>query len=411
MTDVSADLGTGRASVGAVLDVAWTAGEFTATEVMAATSLTRSTAIDAIDTLVAVDVLRELPNARAAGSYRSGRPARRFALSPELGVVIGMDAGDTHLAVTVTTAVPDAQLDRTLAHRRIDLDPAHSAVERRRTILDALHRALGEAGVSRDQILAICVGVAAPVDRDGISPPHPQGFWERTNPGLAEALRECAPVVEIKNDAQLAAIAEGSTGAAIGCRDYVALLASERFGGGVVVDGHVLHGAHGGVGEGVVFDHIIGVGSAFGLRYALQDQVRAAVEGGEIDRAGAIGRIVGNGRVDPRLVLTLASSGDADARLVTERVGATVARIVGVLGSMYDPARVIVCGAVAESVEPVLAAARRLLPEELHLPAPELIASALGAEVVTIGAVATARRAARERAVPQLAERRLRALR
>ena len=46
-------------------------------------------------------VLRELPNARMAGSYRSGRPSRRFALSLDLGVVIGVDAGDTHLAVTV----------------------------------------------------------------------------------------------------------------------------------------------------------------------------------------------------------------------------------------------------------------------------------------------------------------------
>ncbi len=404
MTEVSAGLGTGRASVGAVLDFAWTAGEFTASEVMGATSLTRSTAIDAIDTLVAVDVLRELPNARAAGSYRSGRPARRFALSPELGVVIGMDAGDTHLAITVAD-----QLDRNLAHRRVDLDPTQSAAERRATIIDALQESVDEAGVDRDRILAICVGVAAPVNRDGISPPHPQGFWERTNPGLAEALRDWATVVEIKNDAQLAAIAEGSEGAAIGCRDYVALLASERFGGGVVVDGHVLHGAHGGVGEGVVFDHIIGVGSAFGLRYTVRDQARAAVESGEIDADSAVGRMVEGDRVDPRLVLTLAASGDADAALVTVRVGATVARVVGVLGSMYDPARVIVCGAVAESVEPVLAAARRLLPEELHLPAPELIASTLGAEVVTIGAVATARRAARERAVPQLAEQRLRA--
>ena len=404
MTEVSADLGTGRASVGAILDFAWTAGEFTATEAMAGTSLTRSTAIDAIDTLVGADVLRELPNARAAGTYRAGRPSRRFVLAPDLGVVIGVDAGDTHLAVTVADP-----LDRTLVHHRVEFEPSQSAAERRATILERLGDALAEAEVTRDQVLAVCVGVAAPVNRDGISPPHPDGFWERTNPGLAEALRNWAPVVQIKNDAQLAAIAEGAEGAAIGCRDYVALLASERFGGGVVVDGHVLHGAHGGVGEGVVFDHIVGVGSAFGLRYAVQDQVRAAVDEGEIAADSAVGRLVEADRIDPRLVLTLAASGDADAALVTSRVGATVARIVGVLGSMYDPARVIVCGAVAESIEPVLTAARRILPEELHLPAPEILASTLGAEVVSRGAVATARRAARERAVPLLAEERLRA--
>jgi len=404
VTEVSADLGTGRASVGAVLDFAWTAGEFTATEAMAGTSLTRSTAIDAIDTLVGAAVLCELPNARAVGAYRSGRPSRRFVLAPDLGVVIGVDAGDTHLAVTVADP-----LDRTLVHHRLEFTPSQSADERRATILERLGDALTEAEVTPDRVLALCVGVAAPVNRDGVSPPHPDGFWERTNPGLAEALRDWAPVVQIKNDAQLAAIAEGTEGAAIGCRDYVALLASERFGGGVVVDGHVLHGAHGGVGEGVVFDHIVGVGSAFGLRYAVEDQVRAAVDEGEIAADSAVGRLVAADRIDPRLVLTLAASGDPDAELVTSRVGATVARIVGVLGSMYDPARVIVCGAVAESIEPVLTAARRILPEELHLPAPEILASTLGAEVVSRGAVATARRAAREYAVPRLAEERLRA--
>ncbi|GAB3633251.1 ROK family transcriptional regulator [Microbacterium shaanxiense] len=402
MTEVAAGLGTGRASVGAVLDFAWEAGQFTATEVMAATSLTRSTAIDAIDTLVGAEVLRELPNARAAGSYRSGRPARRFALSDDLGVVVGIDAGDTHLAVTVADP-----LDRTLVHHRVEISSAQSADERRATIIEQLRTALDEAGIPRDRVLALCAGVAAPVNRDGVSPPHPDGFWERTNPGLAEALRDWAPVVEIKNDAQLAAIAEGAVGAAIGCRDYVALLASERFGGGVVVDGHVLHGAHGGVGESIVFDHIVGVGSAFGLRYAVQNQARAAVKAGEITADSAVGRLVAEERIDSRVVLTLAASGDADAVLVTDRVGATVARVVGVLGSMYDPSRVIVCGAIAESIEPVLAAARRILPEELHLPAPEIVASTLGAAVVSAGAVATARRAARERAVPRLAEQRL----
>ncbi|GEK85618.1 ROK family protein [Microbacterium aerolatum] len=402
MIEVSADLGTGRASVGAVLDFAWEGGEFTATDVMAHTALTRSTAIDAIETLLGANVLHELPNARVAGSYRSGRPARRFAISPDLGAVVGIDAGYTHLAVTVADA-----LDRTLVHHRVEVDRTQPASVRRELIVEQVRTALDEAGVSPDHVLAVCAGVAAPVDRNGISPPHPEGFWERTNPGLAEALSAWAPVVEVKNDAQLAAIAEGALGAAIGCRDYVALLASERYGGGVVVDGHVLHGAHGGVGEGVVFDHIMGVGSAVGLPYSVQDVARHAVAAGDVSTDGALGRLVAEDRIDPRLVLTLAASGDADAVLVADRVGATLARIVGVLGSMYDPARVVVCGAVAESIEPVLAAARRILPEELHLPAPEILASTLGAEVVSVGAVVTARRAARERAVPQLAEQRL----
>ncbi|MFK4762327.1 ROK family protein [Microbacterium sp. ZW T5_45] len=403
VTETSAGLGTGRASVGSMLEFAWTAGVFTATDAMSATSLTRSTAIDAVDILLDAGILVEHPNARAVGSYRSGRPARRFSLSPELGVVVGIDAGDTHLAITVADP-----LETTLVHRRTDLDSAHSPQERRTVILAELQRALDEADRTRDDVLSICAGVAAPVNRKGVSPPHPDGFWERTNPGLAEALREWAPIVEVKNDALLAAVAEGAQGAAIGCRDYVALLAGERFGGGVVVDGHLLHGAHGGVGEGVVFDHVVGVESAVGLGYALQDAVRDGVADGSIPATGAVGRMADAEPIDPRAVLALASEGDADAVLVSTRVGASVARIVGVLGSMYDPAKVIVCGGVAASIEPVLAAARAVLPEQLHLPAPDLIASSLGVEVVSLGAVASARRAARERSVPMLAEGRLR---
>ncbi|MGX1792367.1 ROK family protein [Microbacterium sp. NPDC055312] len=405
MSDISADLGTGRASVGAVLDYAWTAGEFTATDAMASTALTRSTTIEALATLVGAGILTELPNARAAGAYRAGRPARRFMLSPGLGAVVGIDAGDTHLAIAVADL-----LDTTLAHRRVELSPDQTPAQRRATILHHLEQSLADAGQTRESLLAICVGVAAPVNRDGASPPHPQGFWERTNPDLAAALADWAPVVEVKNDALLAAVAEGSLGAAVGCRDYVALLAGERFGGGVVVDGHLLHGAHGGVGEGVVFDHIIGVGSAFGLSYAVQDEVRAAVTSDEIGWRGPVGRLSDAARIDPRVVLVAAAEGDPDAVLVCSRVGEKLARIVGVLGSMYDPARVIVCGAIAESIAPVIDAARAVLPSQMHLPAPEVLASTLGAEVVALGAVATARRAARERAVPLLAERRLAAV-
>jgi len=117
VTEVSAGLGTGRASVGAVLDFAWAAGEFTATDVMASTSLTRSTAIDAIDTLVSAAVLHELPNARAAGSYRAGRPARRFVLASDLGMVIGVDAGDNHVAVTVADPLDPRRPDEHGTHR------------------------------------------------------------------------------------------------------------------------------------------------------------------------------------------------------------------------------------------------------------------------------------------------------
>lgn len=395
--------GGSRPSLGLVLDFAWGRGPFTATEAMAGASLTRSTTIDAIDTLVEAGIVHELPNARDAGQYSGGRPARRFELPADLGAVIALDAGDTHLGATVTDLAR-----RPLAHLRADLDPQHTVGQRRAAILHHLDAVLASSGVPRARILALCAGVAAPVARNGASPPHPDGFWERTNPGLAEVLAGWASVVEIKNDAVLAAAAEGDLGEAVGCRDYIALIAGERFGAGAVVDGHILHGAHGGVGEMVLFDHVRGVGSAEGLGPAITRIAGELLASGDAPADGALARLAAEGLRADR-VLGLAAAGDPDAARVVHDTGAFLARVVAVLGSTYDPERVIICGAIAESIEPVLAAARDVLRPLLDLPAPALLRSRLGADIVLTGAVSTALAAARNVGLPRLVAQRLRA--
>ncbi|MEO2134792.1 ROK family protein [Microbacterium sp.] len=397
MSQTVLDTGTGRASVDGVLDFAWDAGTFTATEAMRAASLTRSTAIEAIDTLIAAGVLQELPNARDAGEYRAGRPARRFRLRDDAGVVAALDAGDTHL----TAAVSDLS-GEVLLRRQIALSPAQSVDERRDTIVAHLRATLAEAGVARDDVLSLCVGVAAPVTLQGQSPPHPEGFWERTNPGLIDALQGEADVVEVKNDAQLAAAAEGTEGEAVGCRDYVALLAGERLGAGVVVDGHLLHGAHGGVGEMFAFDFIRDVDSAFGLGPTLERLAREAIAKAETETTERSGlAAVDPAQVHGRDVLELAAGGDPLAIEITDAIGRVLARIVGVLGNMFDPERVIVCGAIADGIQPVLDAAQRTLAAQIHLPAPTLLRSHLGGDVVIRGALARARDSARSTALPR----------
>ncbi|MEA5153703.1 ROK family protein [Raineyella sp.] len=395
------DLGTGRRSLGQVLDFAWARGPFTASDAMQATALTRSTTIGAIDTLVEIGVLEELPDARAAGEYRAGRPARRFALAPAFGTVVGMDAGDEHLSITVADLA-----GTTLAHTRTGLRPAQSPAGRRRTIRDQLADTYDSSGATRAALLALCVGVAAPVDRAGQSPPHPLGFWERTNPGLIELLADRAPLVEVRNDALLAASAEGMIGDAVGLRDYIALLAGARLGAGVVVDGHFLYGKHGGVGETFLFDDASEAYASRGLATALETHARDLVATGSV--RGPLAALPAEDLTAAR-VLALAEEGDPGALAVVERTGAGLARVIGVLGNMFDPERIIVCGGIAESIEPVLAAARRRLgPSILHLPAPELIASRLGEDIVVRGAVVHALDGARRISVPRLAEQRLR---
>ncbi|WP_284527807.1 ROK family transcriptional regulator [Microbacterium sp. T2.11-28] len=391
---------TRPASLDAVLRHAWQAREFTASEVMAATGLTRSTAIEAMDTLAEMGLLEELPNARLAGDYRKGRPARRFALRADAAVLLGVDAGHARITATVTDLRSRALASHETAHE-IDSEGPDA---RRGAVLATIDEALARAGRTRGDVLAVAVGVPAPVDAAGRSPRHPHRFWERMNPGLAEAL-DWAPIVRIDNDASLAAVAEGAVGAATGCTDYITLLAGDRLGAGVVVDGHLLRGSHGGVGEMVAFDHVEGVGSAHGLGAMAATWARAAVDEGRLSPDGALAGLSSDD-LDGRRVLEAAAAGDPDAREIAARVGGALARIVSVLGSMFDPQRVVVSGAIAAGIDDVVRAARLALPTDLHLPAPELVVSTLGADVVVTGAVWAAADAARTAALDVWASRR-----
>lgn len=379
-----------RASLDAVLGFAWENGAFISDAAMRATGLTRATTIAALDELIEIGLLRELPNARTTDDYRKGRPSRRFELRSDAGVIMGMDAGRSHL----TTTLADLR-GSTIATETVALDASHdSPGERRTAISSAIESVLRAAGERIDRVLAVCVGVPAPVDFHGRSPHHRDDFWRRMNPEIKSMLAEWAPIVRIENDASLAAVAEGSLGRAVGCSNYVVLLAGDRFGAGVVVDGRLLRGTHGGIGEMVAFDHVTGVESANGMATQLTDWAREAVSSGKL-MAGHPLFGVDAESVTGRDVLELSRTGDPWARTLVERAGHLLSRIAAVFGSLYDPSRIIISGAVAENLEEVVAVARTHVPDELDLPAPELMLSTLGAASVATGAVAAAIEAAR----------------
>ncbi len=383
-----------RHNLDAVLARAWDDEAFTASDVIAAVGLTRSTAIDVLDELTARGLLAEMPNARAVGEYSKGRPARRFAFRPDAGIVVGVDAGRGHLSATVADL-----RGTTLATSRLAVDPELDSPERRRRAAEtAVAATLTRAHRSRDDLVALCVGVPAPVDRAGRSPVHHDGFWARMNPDFVDTFAAWAPVVRIENDATLAAVAEGTHGAAVGCDDYVALLSGERFGAGISVDGRLLRGAHGGAGETVAFDQVEGVGSAWGLAPRCVEAARAALASGTLPPDSALHDLDPEG-LDAKTVLDLAAAGDAGALAAAREVGPALAGVAAMFGSLFDVERIVVSGAIAAGAGPIIAAALDAIPDSLHLPAPRIIASTLGADIVSIGAVTAAVESARSRAL------------
>jgi predicted NBD/HSP70 family sugar kinase len=381
-----------RVNAAAVLDFAWSTAAFTAADVMAVTGLTRSTVIALCDELCARGWLAELPNARAAGEYRKGRPARRYELRADAGVILGVDAGQH----CVTAAVADLR-GRELARAHTEIDP--DTASQRVPVTDAtIEQALKAAGVPPEAVMCVAVGVPAPTDLDGNSPDGEEAFWSRMNPGFAAHFRERGWLTEVENDANLAAIAEGALGAGVGASSYIALMSGERFGAGYVVDGHLVRGRHGGAGELRLLALVEGVGSTHGIAALLREWAIELRGNGIADESSPLATTPVD-RLGAEVVLRAAEAGDPEALRLVDRMAERLARICAVLGGLLDVERIVLSGAVADSLDLLLPRTAARLDELTHPPAPRLVASRLGGGVVSIGALARAQEIVRTNAI------------
>jgi predicted NBD/HSP70 family sugar kinase len=256
---------------------------------------------------------------------------------------------------------------------------------------DAVTAALAAADVAAtdvdaERVLAVTVGVPAPVDAGGRTAFRGNPYWELMNPDLGERLqaRHGWPTI-VDNDANLAALAEGWRGHGRGVRHFVALLAGERLGAGIVEDGRLIRGVRGGAGEMRFLGLVGGVGSADGIAKIARDRAREALAA-----PGARSLLTADPDAAPdpdaAQVFAAAAAGDALAAGVVDRVAERMARVIATLASLVDTEQVIIAGRVAASCGPLLAT----LEERLALhgdPPPRVLASALGGDAVMLGAV------------------------
>jgi len=382
-----------------VLQEVWGGEPVTASALMAATGLARSTVLALCRELTDRGWLLELDDARAAGAYTKGRPALRYAFRPDAALVVGVDAGQHR----VSAAVSDLH-GRVLAEEAVHVDPASDADARREAILGAVDAAVARSGRSDREVVAAVLGVPAPVGTTGVPAGERNPFWALMNPGLGDLFAARGWDTLVENDANLAAVAEAEHGDGVAA--YAALLVGERIGAGIVLDGTLRRGPRGAIGEMRILDLVEGVGSSDGLGALARDEARRllALPGA----AGSALADVPRDRLDAEHVLAAAAAGDAVGTQVRDALADRLARVCAVLSGLLDLDRVIVTGAMAPALGPVVERARALLPEHLHDPAVEVVLSDLGPDVVRTGAVRLAvdhvRTRALDRDLPAAAE-------
>jgi glucokinase len=179
----------------------------------------------------------------------------------------------------------------------------------------------------------------------------------------------------VENDAKALALAEGWRGTAAGRRQYVAMVVSTGVGGGVVVDGRLLHGRTGNAGH---IGHVI-----------VEPTGRECACGGhgclEAEASGtAIAAMTGR------------PAAEAPPEVVA-RTGTLVGRGVASVCALVDLDFAVVAGSVALGFgAPFFAAAQRELSARARLDyaaGARIVPSTLGADGPLIGAGAVAWRA------------------
>jgi glucokinase len=252
------------------------------------------------------------------------------------------------------------------------------------------------------------IGAAGLVDRKGRLTYAPNIPGVREAP-LREAIADATGhPVAVDNDANVAALAEVTLGAAIGARHALMVTLGTGIGGGIIADGKVYRGANGFAAE---FGHVtverggprcacgeLGHWEAIASGHALGRMARDLVAGG---RGAAILAAADGDRdaVDGEAVATAADAGDADARGLLAHYADNVALGLANLANVFDPERIVISGGIVEMgpllFDPLLEAfARRLEGTEYRPPIP-IVPAHLGERAGAVGAALLARQTAR----------------
>lgn len=301
---------------------------------------------------------------------------------------IGLDIGGTKILGAVVTR------DGTIVdEHRVPSQPEWPAM--RAAILELVDELRGRNGA----ISALGVGAAGMVDRDGTIhyAPNVPGF--RSLPVQAEIGEATGLATVVDNDANTAVYAEHQLGAARGATDAMLITLGTGIGGGMIVDGRVLRGAHGFAAEVGHFQiDPNGPWCACGERghwealasgTALGRMAREAAAHGEapsiLERAGgAADRITG-------LHVSQAAHDRApDALELVDRYAFLVAIGLVGLANIFDPAVIAIAGGLVNDGDLYLAPIRRHFLGHIegsqHRVTPEIVPSALGEHAGVIGA-------------------------
>ena len=223
---------------------------------------------------------------------------------------------------------------------------------------EAILKKIEERKLNTEEIAGIGVGVPGPVSIDGIVPHTANLGW-----GYKEVTKELSErtglLCKAANDANVAALGEMWVGGAKGHKDILLLTLGTGVGGGIIVDGKILTGAHGAggeIGHIHVEDHIeehCGCGNQgcleqFASATGIARLAREALA--ESDEPS----LLREGEATAKDVFDALKKGDALAKGVAERFAKYLGTGIAVMTAILDPEVIVIGGGVSKAGEILL---------------------------------------------------------
>lgn len=295
--------------------------------------LNRSTIGDLASALAALGLISE---GQSVVGGRSGRPSLLVAPRTD-NVVVAVDLGVDRIAVALVALGGEVQERRERPHQRGEHDVSHVVESVAQMVADLL---AGHAGVR-----CLGMGVAIPgtvSSEDGTVRFAPNLGW--TQAPFAQLVSErVALPVHVGNDANLGVLAEHIRGAAVGHNDVAFLSGSVGIGGGFLVGGNPLTGAHGFAGE---IGHILV--DRNGPRCRCGNLGCWEMKVGENQLLTSAGRLPGGGPAGVAEVIDAAAAGDEQARDSVDDVADWIGVGLRTVINVFNPEIIVLGGSLAQ---------------------------------------------------------------
>lgn len=376
--------------------VRFTPGGISRAELARKMELTRSAVSAIVDDLVGKGLVREVAVDPNLSNSSGGRPPIFLEINPHHGYVVGIDLGATHASLVVADF--SAQV---LQEVEFPLDINLGPVACIPTIDERLQSLLEHLGISRQQVLAIGVGVPGPVvvEAGTVSAPPIMPGWD--NFPIRDHLSSLwnTPVT-LNNDAELGALGEWAYGAGREVQHLAYIKVGTGIGSGLLLDGQIYRGATGCAGE---IGHITiqengplcscgsyGCLEALAGGRAIARKAREAVLAGRRTHLSTIEPV---DKLTARDVAGAARLGDLVAQQIITTSGGYLGIAIADLVNLFNPSLVVVGGGVAQMGDLLLEPIRRAVRERSLRPAAQAVtitAAILGRRSSCMGAIVQA---------------------